>query len=74
MSRTKGVTAVELDKKMCAVVKTACIKYNNLRVENQDILKFETLGLGQYKMVSNVPYYITSAVIKSVLSQKISRS
>ncbi len=61
------VIAVELDTTMLTVVKTACIKYNNLTVENHDILKFETSTLGQYKVVSNLPYYITSPTIRKFL-------
>jgi len=65
--RAGEVTAIELDTTMLTVVKTACIKYSNLRVENQDILKFDTSKLGRYKVVSNLPYYITSAVIRMCL-------
>lgn len=65
--RAGEVTAVELDETMLSVVKTACIKYPNLRVENQDILKFDTRKLGRYKVVSNLPYYITSPVIRMCL-------
>jgi 16S rRNA (adenine1518-N6/adenine1519-N6)-dimethyltransferase len=61
------VIAVELDKTMLSVVKTACIKHANLRVENQDILKFETNKLKSYKVVSNLPYYITSPTIRMFL-------
>ena len=61
------VIAVELDTAMLTVVKTACIKYNNLIVENHDILKFDTSKLGKYKIVSNLPYYITSPVIRKFL-------
>jgi len=39
------VIAIELDSTMLSVVKTACIKHDNLRVENQDILKLDTSKL-----------------------------
>ncbi len=61
------VIAIELDKTMLSVVKTACIKYANLKVENLDILKFDTSGLKSYKVVSNLPYYITSPTIRMFL-------
>lgn len=65
--KAKEVVAIEFDKAMIAIVKTSCIKHANLRVENADILKFDTSGLGQYKLVANLPYYITSAVIRLFL-------
>ncbi len=65
--KAKEVVAIEFDKAMVAIVKTSCIKHSNLRVENADILKFDTSGLGQYKLVANLPYYITSAVIRLFL-------
>lgn len=61
------VVALEYDKAMIAIVKTACIKYDNLKVENVDVLKFDTSGLGQYKVVANLPYYITSPVLRLFL-------
>jgi len=65
--KAKEVVAIEFDKAMIAIIKTSCIKHTNLRVENADILKFDTSGLGQYKVVANLPYYITSAVIRLFL-------
>jgi 16S rRNA (adenine1518-N6/adenine1519-N6)-dimethyltransferase len=65
--KAKEVTAIELDPAMVAVLKTSCIKHSNLRVINDDVLKFNPSGIGAYKVVSNVPYYITSAIIKLFL-------
>lgn len=65
--RAGKVIAVELDTTMLTVLKTACIKHCNLQVENQDILKFDTSKLENYKLVSNLPYYITSPVIRKFL-------
>lgn len=65
--RAGKVVAVELDTTMLTVVKTACIKHCNLEVENEDILKFDTNKLESYKLVSNLPYYITSPVIRKFL-------
>ncbi len=65
--RAKEVVALELDRSMIAIVKTSCIKHTNLRVENVDVLKYNTDELGEYKVVANVPYYITSAIIRLFL-------
>lgn len=63
----KEVIAVELDSAMVGVIKTSCIKHSNLWIKNEDVLKFDTRSLGDYKLISNLPYYITSAVIRLFL-------
>jgi len=68
--KAKEVVAIELDRSMIAIVKTSCIKHTNLRVENVDILKYDTSELGEYKVVANLPYYITSAVIRLFLESQ----
>lgn len=65
--RVKQVYAIEIDRTMIQVVKTACLRYKNLEVKNLDILKFDTSDLGNYKVVSNLPYYITSPTIRYFL-------
>jgi len=67
LKRAKKVIAVELDETMIQVLKTACMKYTNLIIENKDILKFNPDNLGPYKVVSNLPYYITSPTIRRFL-------
>ena len=61
------VITVELDEEMIPVVKTSCLKDNNLKIVRQNALDFETDDLGEYKVVSNLPYYITSPLIRKML-------
>lgn len=61
------VIAVELDEAMIPVVKTSCLKDNNLKIVQKNALEFETDTLGEYKVVSNLPYYITSPLIRKML-------
>jgi len=61
------VIALEFDKAMISIVKTSCIKHTNLKVINADVLKFDSSELGQYKLVANLPYYITSPVLRLFL-------
>jgi 16S rRNA (adenine1518-N6/adenine1519-N6)-dimethyltransferase len=68
--KAKEVVALELDRSMIAIVKTTCIKFTNLKVENVDVLKYNTQELGVYKVVANVPYYITSAIIRLFLESE----
>lgn len=62
--KAKQVTAVELDKKL-ALALPSRVAVPNLSIVNQDILTFDfsTLPKG-YKVVANIPYYLTSHLIR----------
>lgn len=68
--RAKEVTAVELDPKMVEILKTLCIKCTNLTVRTMDILQFDPTDFGDYKVIANVPYYITSKILRKFLEEK----
>ena len=65
--RAGGVIAVELDAKLASLLKHRLASLANLRVINTDILKVDTSELlgGEinYKVVANLPYYITSPIL-----------
>jgi len=76
------VVAVELDTRLALVLKKELASFNNVAIVNQDILKtspaslleglppdFPGMGDGRlgYKVVANLPYYITSAVLRHFL-------
>ena len=58
------VIGVELDSKLVSHLKSLNIP--NLEVVNQDILKFKTDDLAKYKIVANIPYYLTGQLIKYI--------
>lgn len=69
------VMAVELDKKLTAILEHRLKGYKNINVINADILahpvsKFNISS--PYKVVANIPYNITSAILKKFLTQDIS--
>lgn len=66
--RSKEVVAIELDESMIPVVKTSCLKNSNLKVVNANALEFDLSTFYNYKVVSNLPYYITSPLIKKFLT------
>jgi len=70
--KAKKVIAVELDRKFYNYLLDQFANKKNVELVNQDILKFDLdkLGLGQYKVVANLPYQITSAVIRFFLTAK----
>jgi 16S rRNA (adenine1518-N6/adenine1519-N6)-dimethyltransferase len=64
--KCKKVVAIEKDKKFVEILKRE--KYSNLEIIEKDILQSKDLiPSGRYKVVSNLPFYITSAVIRMFL-------
>jgi 16S rRNA (adenine1518-N6/adenine1519-N6)-dimethyltransferase len=66
VSRAKSVVAVEVDRELVNSLKTE-ITADNLRVINKDILNFDFNSLPPgYKLVANIPYYLTSHLIRRI--------
>ncbi len=67
------VVAVEKDKKIIGLLKENLKDCRNVEIINADILKTDTGSLisGAYKIVANLPYYITSPIIRKFLEAKI---
>jgi 16S rRNA (adenine1518-N6/adenine1519-N6)-dimethyltransferase len=66
----KEVIAVELDPDMLPPLRAVLTPYQNVRVIHDDILKSsvsELIHEPNYLVVANIPYYITSAVIRHLL-------
>jgi 16S rRNA (adenine1518-N6/adenine1519-N6)-dimethyltransferase len=66
----KEVTAIELDPEMLPPLKAVLKPHQNVRVVQGDILKTtvsEIIHKADYLVVANIPYYITSAVIRHLL-------
>ena len=68
------VIAVELDHDMLAPLNESVAHLDNVRVVHGDILEQDIVALvggGPYKVVGNLPYYITSAVLRHVLEARV---
>lgn len=69
------VIAVELDDNLAAMLKQNLASFSNVTVINEDILKIDLASLlkepriptPRYKVVANLPYYITSPVLRYFL-------
>jgi len=81
-SQAGQVIAVEIDSKIAAALRQILAPFNNVTIINEDILQIEpeallqekkasftqaTNGLFIYKVVANLPYYITSPVLRHFL-------
>ena len=64
------VTAVELDKRLIAPLTDILKPFENVQIIQGDILQLHPRDLIQsnhYTVVANIPYYITSAIIRRLL-------
>jgi 16S rRNA (adenine1518-N6/adenine1519-N6)-dimethyltransferase len=66
VEQAKAVTAVELDRSLIkGLMKN--LKAKNLKIINEDILKFDFEELPKnYKLIANIPYYLTSNLIRKI--------
>ena len=67
------VTAVELDKKLPAVLRETLAGYENFRLIEGDILKVNLAELmpRPFKVAANLPYYITTQILLTLLEKKL---
>ncbi len=70
----REVVAVELDGRLIPPLQTILAPHKNIRILRGDILKLaphELIAEQDYIVVANIPYYITSAVIRHLLESKV---
>jgi len=80
------VVTIELDNKLAAILKQTLASFNNVAIINADILSVDPAALLQeqkarfppaidspfsYKVVANLPYYITSPVLRHFLEASV---
>ncbi|PIS40003.1 MAG: ribosomal RNA small subunit methyltransferase A [Candidatus Nealsonbacteria bacterium CG08_land_8_20_14_0_20_36_22] len=78
VKKVKQVIAYEKDPRMCQILKKSLKNYKNIEIVNGDVLKFEIIKLFKnlklkiinYKVVSNLPFYITAPIIRKFLEAK----
>ncbi|MCK5793159.1 MAG: ribosomal RNA small subunit methyltransferase A [Anaerolineales bacterium] len=70
----KQVAAVELDERFIPVLEENLAEYENIRIIQGDILSLNPQDLVQqnnYLVVANIPYYITSRIIRNLLESEL---
>lgn len=74
----RQVIAVEIDRKLIKILKDTLSAYDNVEVINEDILKVDIAKLVEeknngkpIKVVSNLPYYITTPIIMTLLEKRV---
>lgn len=69
-----NITSVELDRRLLEVLDTTLEAYDNVRIIHGDVLKVnipELMDHKPFKVVANLPYYITTPIIMSLLESKL---
>jgi 16S rRNA (adenine1518-N6/adenine1519-N6)-dimethyltransferase len=69
----REVVAVELDKKLVGILQEVLKTYENVRLVHGDILSLSPKELGlppKYILAANIPYNITSAIIRHLLESE----
>lgn len=71
--QSSAVTAVELDERLLPILEQVLEPYSNVHIISGDILRLDPaalMGAASYRVVANIPYYITSAVIRHLLEAR----
>ncbi len=72
--RAKSVTAIEIDENLFPALESVIQPFDNVRLIKGDILDIPPRSLfseNGYQVVANIPYYITSAVIRHLLEAEV---
>jgi len=68
--KTKKVIAIEKDRVMVEILKETLKDYKNVEIIQGNILTADYKLPAHYKLVANLPYYITSPIIRMFLEAK----
>lgn len=63
LKNAREVIAIEIDPALYKILKERFYERENLKLINQDALKFPYEEIGPFKVVANIPYYITKPII-----------
>ncbi len=72
--RAQQVFAIEIDARLIPVLQKKCATYENVTIIHDDILHMhvptfiaDNIGDAPYRVVANIPYYITAPIIRLLL-------
>lgn len=72
------VLAIEIDDKLIPILQDTLSAYDNVRVIHQDVLKVDLKKLAEeenngrkFKVVANLPYYITTPIIMGLFENQV---
>ena len=71
-TKARKVVGIEIDGRLIPIVEDRLANWPNVEIRHGDILEFDPgKALGKnYKVIGNLPYYITGAIFRKFLSSK----
>src|SRR3989344_8913038 len=70
LSKVAGkVLAIEKDRNMVKILQSTLRGCKNVEITEADALRYD-IGLQNYNVVANIPYYLTSPIIRKFLESK----
>lgn len=76
--RAREVIAIEIDKSLIPILHETLADYSNVTIINEDILKVDLNALAKeknqgrpFKVVANLPYYITTPIIMGIFENHV---
>lgn len=76
--KSQKVVAIELDRNLASMLNKKFAHIGNLTILNEDALKFSILNsqflIANFKIIANIPYYITSPLINHFLKNEFIRA
>lgn len=70
LARAGRVIAIEVDEVLCNTLKKRFQERSTLEIVHADALKYDYGCLGPFKVVANIPYYITTPLIFRLLEKR----
>ena len=70
LEKAKKVIAFEKDEKMCKLLQASFKEFKNFQIIKGDFLTSTFKFPKNYKVVANIPYYITSPIIRKFLESR----
>lgn len=68
--RAKELIAIELDKRLFSNLQKAFVAYSNITLINKDVMEYDFGQHEPFKVIANIPYYITTPIIFKLIEEK----
>src|SRR5699024_707873 len=67
------VTAIEIDHRLCKTTKNKLVNHDNFQIINKDILQFKFPKNKSYEIFGNIPFNISTDIVKKVAFESQSK-
>src|SRR5699024_12623785 len=68
---TRRSSDLEIDHKLCKTTENKLVDHDNFQVLNKDILQFKFPKNQSYKIFGNIPYNISTDIIRKIVFDSI---